>query len=49
MNQSTDGINAIAEKSSRVVESTMEGYERLNESKQSVKALEAVIAKFKLE
>lgn len=49
MDQSTEGINAIAEKSSKVVESTMEGYERLNESKQSVKALEAITAKFKLE
>lgn len=48
MNQSTDGINVIAEKSSKVVESTMEGYERLNESKQSVRALEAITAKFKL-
>lgn len=48
MNQSTDGINAIAEKSSKVVESTKEGYERLNESKQSVEALEAITAKFKL-
>ena len=49
MDQSTEGINVIAEKSSKVVESTMEGYERLNESKQSVKALEAITAKFKLE
>lgn len=49
MSQSTEGINVIAEKSSKVVESTMEGYERLNESKQSVKALGAVTAKFKLE
>lgn len=49
MDQSTEGINAIAEKSSKVVESTMEGYERLNDSKQSVKALEAITAKFKLQ
>lgn len=49
MNQSTEGINVIAEKSSKVVESTLEGYERLNESKESVKALGAVTAKFKLE
>lgn len=49
MNQSTEGINVIAEKSSKVVESTMEGYERLNESKQSVKTLEEITAKFKLE
>lgn len=48
MNQSTQGVNEIAEKSAKVVESTMEGYERLNESKQSVKALEAITAKFKL-
>mgnify|MGYP001077734823 CR=1 FL=1 len=48
MNQSTQGVNEIAEKSAKVVESTMEGYERLNESKQSVKALEAVTAKFRL-
>lgn len=49
MDHSTEGINAIAEKSAKVVESTLEGYERLNESKQSVKALEAITAKFKLE
>lgn len=49
MNQSAEGINVIAEKSSKVVESTMEGYERLNESKQSVKELEAITAKFKME
>lgn len=48
MNQATQGVNEIAEKSAKVVESTMEGYERLNESKQSVQALEAVTAKFKL-
>ncbi len=48
MSQSAQGINDIAEKSSKVVESTIEGYERLNESKQSVKALEAITAKFKL-
>lgn len=49
MSQSAEGINVIAEKSSKVVESTMEGYERLNESKQSVKGLEAITAKFKME
>lgn len=49
MSQSAEGINVIAEKSSKVVESTMEGYERLNESKQSVKELEAITAKFKME
>ncbi len=49
MSQSSEGINIIAEKSSRVLESTMEGYERLNESKESVKALGAVTKKFKLE
>ncbi len=48
MNQSTQGVNEIAEKSAKVVESTMEGYERLNESKQSVKALETITAKFRL-
>lgn len=48
MNQSTQGVNEIAEKSAKVVESTMEGYERLNESKESVKALETITAKFKL-
>lgn len=48
MNQSAQGVNEIAEKSAKVVESTMEGYERLNESKQSVKALESVTSKFKL-
>lgn len=49
MNQSTEGINIIAEKSSKTVESTMEGYERLNASKESVKALETIINKFKLD
>lgn len=49
MSQSAEGINIIADKSSKVVESTIEGYERLNESKESVKALGAVTAKFKLE
>lgn len=49
MGQSSEGINVIAEKSSKVVESTKEGYERLNESKESVKALGDVTAKFKLE
>lgn len=49
MSQSAEGINLIAEKSSKVVESTMEGYERLSESKESVKALGAVTEKFKLE
>lgn len=49
MDQSSEGINVIAEKSSKVVESTMEGYDRLNESKQSVKALETITSKFKLE
>lgn len=48
MNQSTQGVNEIAEKSAKAVESTMEGYEMLNESKQSVKALEAITAKFRL-
>ncbi len=48
MNQSAEGINVIAEKSSKVVESTMEGYDRLNESKESVKTLEAITARFKL-
>lgn len=48
MSQSAEGINVIAEKSSKVVESTMEGYERLNESKQSVQSLGEVTSKFKL-
>ncbi|MCM1046077.1 MAG: methyl-accepting chemotaxis protein [Candidatus Gastranaerophilales bacterium] len=48
MNQSTEGINVIAEKSSKVVESTLEGYERLNESKRSVEALEGITSRFKL-
>lgn len=48
MSQSADGINVIAEKSSKVEESTLEGYERLNESKNAVKELETITAKFKL-
>lgn len=48
MNQSAEGINVIAEKSSKAVESTVEGYERLNESKESVRALGMVTDKFKL-
>lgn len=49
MDQSTQGINIIADKSSKVVESTMEGYERLNESKKSVEELESITSKFRLE
>lgn len=49
MGQSAEGINVIAEKSSKVVESTMEGYERLNESKKSIKELETITSKFRLE
>lgn len=49
MSQSAEGINVIAEKSSEAVESTMEGYEKLNASKQSVKSLAAITEKFRLE
>lgn len=49
MAQSSDGITVIAEKSSEVVESTMEGYEKLRESKESVGALNRMIAQFKME
>lgn len=49
MGQSAEGINVIAEKSSKVVESTMEGYERLNESKRSVKELKTITSRFRLE
>lgn len=46
--ESADGINVIAEKSTEAVCSTMEGYERLRESRQSVEELKEIVDKFKL-
>lgn len=49
MTQSSEGITVIAEKSSEVVESTMEGYDKLRESKESIGALNNMIGRFKME
>ena len=49
MAQSSEGITVIAEKSSEVVESTMEGYDKLRESKESIGALNKMIGRFKME
>ena len=48
VSESADGINVIAEKSTEAVCSTMEGYERLRESRQSVDELKEIVDKFKL-
>lgn len=43
VSESADGINVIAEKSTEVVSSTMEGYERLRESRESVDELKEIV------
>lgn len=45
---SADGIYAIAEKSTEVVDTTVEGYERLRESRDSVVELKDIVDRFKL-
>ena len=49
MAESSEGVTVIAEKSSEVVESTMEGYDKLRESKESIGALNSMIGRFKME
>ena len=44
--QSSDGINAIAEKSSETESTTSEGYEKLQESRESIVALRNIVDKF---
>ncbi|MBO5373215.1 MAG: methyl-accepting chemotaxis protein [Lachnospiraceae bacterium] len=46
--QSAEGINVIAEKSSETANTSMEGYERLRESRESVNALREIVNKFVL-
>ena len=48
VSQSSEGINVIAEKSTETVDTTPEGYERLRESRESIKALTAIVEQFKL-
>ena len=48
VSQSSEGINVIAEKSTETVDTTLEGYERLRESRESIKALTAIVEQFKL-
>lgn len=47
--ESSDGVTIIAEKSSEVLESTMEGYDKLRESKESIGVLDGMIGRFKME
>lgn len=46
--ESADGIHVIAEKSAETVDTTMEGYERLRESRKSVDELKGIVDQFKL-
>lgn len=48
VSQSSEGINVIAEKSTETVDTTLEGYEKLRESRESIKALTAIVEQFKL-
>ena len=48
MQQSTDGITAIAEKSGHTQQITQKGYERLQECRESVRTLTEIVDKFKL-
>lgn len=48
VSQSSQGINVIAEKSTETVDTTMEGYERLRESRESIKELTAIVEQFKI-
>lgn len=48
VSQSSQGINVIAEKSTETVDTTMEGYERLRESRESIKELTAIVQQFKI-
>lgn len=44
--ESAEGIHVIAEKSAETVDTTMEGYERLRESRKSVDELKGIVDKF---
>lgn len=46
--QSSEGINSIAEKSAETVSTSMEGYERLRESRKSVDELREIVNRFVL-
>lgn len=46
--ESTEGVNLIAEKSTKAVTKTMEGYGHLNESKESLELLKGIIEKFEM-
>lgn len=48
ISESADGVNLIAEKSTEAVSKTMEGYEHLRESKESLKLLKEFIEKFEV-
>ena len=48
INQSSEGINLIAEKSSDAVAKTIDGYQLVNESKESVSKLKAIIDQFQV-
>ncbi len=48
VSQSAEGINLIAEKSSETANTSMEGYERLRESRESVDALREIVRRFVL-
>lgn len=46
VNQSSKGINAIAEKSSETENTTVEGYTKLKESRETIEALRIIIEQF---
>lgn len=46
--ESTEGVNMIAEKSTEAVTKTMEGYEHLRESEESLEMLKGIIEKFEI-
>lgn len=48
VSESADGMHVIAEKSTEVVGTTIEGYERLRESRESVDELKVIVDQFKL-
>ncbi len=48
VNQSSEGINVIAGKSTETVNSSMEGYEKLRESKESVEKLHSIVEQFQI-
>lgn len=48
VNQTAGGVNQIAEKSAETVDSAVRGCEKLNESKESLEALQRIVAQFRL-